>query len=583
MATSSLSLTVDDTLMTDLVTLIHEERDAGLQRLMEVWRQPLAEKCANGWTQAFTYLQRGEEAGTLWAYPDAADSRFREGDLLCLHQGDALMPLIRQMAFEFEENGRWLLRGMSLPTLSDIYKGGRCYADPDTIDLTAFYERALNEIATSHVGRQLVLPLLSNRLLIEFDEREMEEAIEIARAAGCNEKQAEAVGWGHSARHVACIQGPPGTGKTRVLALLVRLAVARGERVLITAHTHTAINHALNKVHAEGVPVAKVSAATRRHGLAREIVHVESLAEWQERPVDGYAVGATPFAIGSRRLDQHEFDTIVFDEASQVTIPLALMAMRRGKRFIFIGDQRQLPPVLLSRSVLDKHKHSVFSRLTGPAASHLVMLEETYRMNRWLSAWPSRTYYNGALRSAGPNRDRRLRLTRVTPRFAEALDGAHPAVFIATPDTNARVKNWQEAMLVADLCQAAVDGGLTLADIGVVTPYRAQGRAIRNCLVQRFGHDKARQVVADTVERMQGQEREMIILSLTTGDTVFLNAVAEFFFQPERLNVSITRAMTKLIVIGPVVAPPADDVTPLLRQWIGWYREMIAQCHHVVL
>jgi DNA replication ATP-dependent helicase Dna2 len=570
-------------LLATLHRLVQDEQQTANHQLVTTWERPLSEKLLKGATQGFVRLERGPEPTTLWAYPDDTEARFREGDLLCLHQGNALEPLCRGLSFELEEDDRWLLRGIRAVAAFDDYTGGACYADPDAMDLTAYYKQTLEDIATSASGRETLLPLLSGRLEIEFDEEAMAEAIRIAQAEGCNDKQAEAVGWAHGARHVACIQGPPGTGKTRVLALIARLAVERGERILMTSHTHMAINNALNKIHAQGVPVVKVGRATQRKGLDDAIPNFEGLDGWEDRPTNGYVVGATPFATCTARLENYAFDTILFDEASQITLPLALMAMRKGKRFIFIGDQRQLPPVLLSRSVLDKEAHSVFSRLTSREAEHLVMLDETYRMNRWLTDWPSRTFYGGALRAAGKNRERRLELTGVPERFAAVLDGASPAVFIPTPDTTARTRNGREAELVADLCEAIVAGGLPLAQIGIVSPYRAQGRTLRTQLAARFGREAARQVVADTVERMQGQERELVILSLATGDEVFLAAIAEFFFQPERLNVSVTRAMTKLIVIGPEVGDIPDNGNKTIRQWVAWYRDMVGQCQRVAL
>jgi DNA replication ATP-dependent helicase Dna2 len=569
-------------LLSALYQLVHDEQQAAYHQLVTTWERPLPEKLQKGITQGFIRLEHNSEPTTLWAYPDDTESRFREGDLVCLHQGDALEPLCRQLTFELEENDRWLLRGNRAVAVFDDYTEGACYADPDAMDLTGFYEQTLEDISTSATGRQTLLPLFSGQLDIEFDEEDMVEATDAARAEGCNDKQAEGVGWAHGARHVACIQGPPGTGKTRVLALIARLAVARGERILMTSHTHMAINNALNKIHVQGVPVVKIGRATQRKGLDSAIPNFEGLDGWEDRPTDGYVVGATPFATCTSRLENYTFDTILFDEASQITVPLALMAMRKGRRFIFIGDQRQLPPVLLSRSVLDKGAHSVFSRLTSREAEHLVMLDETYRMNRWLTDWPSRAFYGGALRAVGKNRERRLDLRDIPPRFSAVLAGDSPAVFIPTPDASARTKNRKEAELAADLCEAIVAGGLPLAEIGIVSPYRAQGRILRNLLAGRFGHEAARQVVADTVERMQGQEREIIILSLTTGDKAFLGAVAGFFFQPERLNVSITRAMTKLIVIGPENVPiPDDDET--IRQWIASYLDMIGHCQRVAL
>jgi DNA replication ATP-dependent helicase Dna2 len=573
----------DGILLSALYRLVYDERQAANHRLATAWERPLPEKLRKGITQGFVRLERGPEPATLWAYPDDSESRFREGDLLCLHQGNALEPLCRRLAFESEEDERWLLRGDRAVAALDDSMSGACYADPDAMDLTGFYEQTLEDIGTSAIGREILLPLLSGRLEITFDEDDMAEASDIARAESCNDKQAEAVGWAHGARHVACIQGPPGTGKTRVLALIARLGVERGERILMTSHTHTAINNALGKIHAQGVPVVKVGRAAQCKGLGDVVPNFEELDAWEDRPTDGYVVGATPFATCTSRLENYLFDTVLFDEASQITVPLALMAMRKGRRFIFIGDRRQLPPVLLSRSVLDKEAHSVFSRLTSRTAEHLVMLDETYRMNRWLTDWPSRAFYGGALRATGENRERRLRLRDIPPRFSAVLAGDSPAVFIPTPDACARTKNWREAELVVDLCEAIVAGGLPPAKIGIVSPYRAQGRILRKRLAERFGRETARQVVADTVERMQGQERELIILSLATGDEAFLGAVAEFFFQPERLNVSITRAMVQLIVIGPESLPIPDDGNETLRHWIALYRDMIGHCRRVAL
>jgi DNA replication ATP-dependent helicase Dna2 len=451
------------------------------------------------------------------------------------------------------------------------------------MDLTPYFERSIEEIATSQTGREVVLPLLKGDLKIEFDGRDYEYGEQIALNEGCNAKQAEAVALAYAAEQIACIQGPPGTGKTRVLSLIARLMVARGERILMTSHTHMAINNALNKIHAQGVPTVKVGRTNQRKGLNDEILCFEGLNSWSERPTNGYVVGATPFATCTLRLENYEFDTILFDEASQITVPLALMAMRKGKRFIFIGDQKQLPPVLLSRSILSKDSLSVFSTLTSQEADHTIMLNETYRMNRWLTEWPSKTFYSGNLSSAGDNRDRQLTLSSIAPRFAEVFDPAVCAVFIPTLDRMARTRNYRDAELVADICEAAMNGGVPLSEIGIVTPYRSHGRAIRNLLIKKFGRTAARQVIADTVERMQGQERDLVILSLATGDEVFLGVVAEFFFQPERLNVSITRSMTKLIVIGPEISQISEIEDEMIKNWVFWYKDMVGQCRRIEL
>ncbi len=309
----------------------------------------------------------------------------------------------------------------------------------------------------------------------------------------------------------------------------------------------------------------------------------DDFAQWERRPSGGWVVGATPFATMTQRLEGCEFDTIVFDEASQITLPLALMAMRKGRRFVFVGDHQQLPPVMQSRSVLDEGTMSAFEALTSRHADHCVMLDETYRMNRWLAAWPSRMHYDGRLRSAGPNRERRLALRDVPARFAAALDGGAPGVFVPTLDRAARSANFRDAELIAGLCAAALAGGLPPREIGIVTPYRAQARALRNALRSALGAQAARDVVADTVERMQGQERELVIVSLASGDAVFLAAVAGFLFQPQRLNVAITRARSKLIVVGPEPDRLPQHEHPEVQRWIEQYADLARQLTRVPL
>lgn len=554
-----------DGMLHALRDFIANEQEAAQHKLLQVWSRPLQDKLDTGWTQRFVDLQRGDAPGTLRARIDCDESRFREGDMLVLHTGDPTQPLGRHWTVESEDDTGWVLSGRQPDDVLRACAGAPVYADPDGLDLTGYFREALDEIAVSAVGREVVLPLLSGRTECDFDLDAMERAHAAALAEGFNAQQAQAVAAACGANVMACIQGPPGTGKTRVLALVADLLVRDGARVLVTSHTHTAINNALDKVAARGVPAAKVGAPTQRKGLGPHVASFDRFSEWIDRPRSGYVVGATPFATCGSRLQGCEFDVVIFDEASQVTVPLALMAMRRCRRYVFIGDHKQLPPVVLSRrsSVLDEDTVSAFAALTSrrPQDDRSVMLTETYRMNRWLAEWPSRTYYGGRLVASGGNVERLLPIAASPARLHEVLDPQAWGVFIPTRDRRARTHNAADARLVAELCHDAVAAGLPPQEIGVVTPYRAQGRAIRTLLCEMLGRDAASRIVADTVERMQGQERQFVILSLATGDPVFLAAVAEFFFQPERLNVSITRAVAKLVVIGPDIdaAPSLED------------------------
>jgi DNA replication ATP-dependent helicase Dna2 len=107
----------------------------------------------------------------------------------------------------------------------------------------------------------------------------------------------------------------------------------------------------------------------------------------------GYVVGATPFATRTKRLAHVEFDTVIFDEASQITLPLAIMGMLAGQKYIFFGDQQQLPPVLTTRLTGGALRDSVFGYLAENNFD--TMLAETYRLNAELTAWPSQHFYDG--------------------------------------------------------------------------------------------------------------------------------------------------------------------------------------------
>ena len=144
---------------------------------------------------------------------------------------------------------------------------------------------------------------------------------------------------------------------------------------------------------------------------------------------------------------------------------------------------------------------------------------------------------------------------------------------------NNTVYSQKEAYAVADLITALLACGFPAEEIGVVAPYRAQGRVIRN-LLQKFVPETAvrRQIVVDTVERMQGQERDLIILSLTTSNPGFAANIAEFFFQPERLNVAITRPRKKLIIVGSRFILNTQTADPDLQKGVVLLKSLLESC-----
>lgn len=529
-----------------LEQFVADEKAAALQQLKTVWSKNLDAKLASGQTQRIDHLELLDNR-SIRAQLGNNESRFREGDIVRLYLDDPVTGIhLTELRLEALQGDEWLLHARQINQDSFVELANGCLADPCFIDLQSFYQKALNEVASSNDGR-VILPLLSGQLINDqLDLDDYDELYDSLGNEGFNEQQRDAIALGVLAKQLACIQGPPGTGKTRVIAKIAQLLVQNNERVLLTSHTHMAINNALNKICPlieHTVKIGSLECATTLVPRVKKFTHAEN---WQDMPDCGYVIGATPFATCGQRLEAYSFDTVIFDEASQITLPLALMAMRKGKRFVFVGDHKQLPPVVLSQSILGNH-NSAFASLLQEHNQLVVMLNETYRMNQWLAAWPSQTYYQGALKSSGNNQQRRLPLNTPPGPVARILDPAHPLVFIPSPGAQHKNKNEPEAKLVTEIILAAVNAGLASSEIGVVTPFRLHAKNIRHTLAKQGINS----LIVDTVERMQGQEMELVILSLCSTEPGYVRALADFLFMPERLNVSITRAKSKLIIIGP--------------------------------
>jgi len=565
-------------LLKQLEKLIQDETEEQRDRMESQWSLPLAERVRTGKAiEGLRFAGINDRTGRLILECQTNNSRFREGDYLFLHKGHPLLEPNVECVLELDEEQHLEVfpQGNARRLLDDP-EGW--IADEGFMDLSGYYLEALREVADRQIGRTRILPLILGDISPEIDLASYERGWEAAFEGGLNESQAEAVAQAYATDLVYLIQGPPGTGKTLVLAHIARLLAEEGERVFVTALTHRAINNALNKIAevASDLPVCKIGHPARADGLAVE--NYDSFERSQFGQIaGGYIVGATPFSTRTNRLCEVEFDTVLFDEASQITLPLAIMGMLVGKRYVFIGDDRQLPPVTTLRNPYQLSKESIFGFLAGRGYEEMLTL--TYRLNDRLTEWPSRTFYTNRLQPAPTVGERRLKLQAMSERWREILAPEHPAVFVDLYGRNTTVRSHREAELVTDLVLALLQSGIPPEEIGVVSPYRAQGREIRNRLRRLVPEpDVHRAIVVDTVERMQGQEREVILVSLATSSPAFAAELADFFFQPQRLNVTITRPRTKLIIVGSSFVLRAEPEEPELVEWVELLRDLLQSC-----
>jgi DNA replication ATP-dependent helicase Dna2 len=560
--------------------LVLDETITAKRELLELWNQPLATRVAQGRAIEGLRVAKVERNGLIELACDRNTSRFREGDILCLNQGSPYFQPRFTVTLEEDDDTRLVVSTFDLMfNWAEVFRQDTGWIlDEDQIDLSQFYLDALKHAGDSLIGRERILPLLMGRAQTTIDMARYDRGLALAEDFGLNGGQCEAFASAYAANLTYLIQGPPGTGKTIVLARLAQVLAEEGERVFVASFTHRAINNALNKLAeaAPDVPAIKIGEPTRADGLL-----VENYASFDDSPFKdlgrGYVIGATPFAARSSRLGGVEFETVIFDEASQVTLPLAIMGMLSAKRYIFIGDQQQLPPVLRTKHHTEALATSVFGRLVDRGFD--TMLTDTYRLSTELAEWPSRRFYQGELKPVPEARQRRLHYDAAPERLARILDPERPKVFVDLQHRNTTTRSHGEASLVVDLILQAVMCGVPPSEMGVVTPYRAQAREIRNLLCAMLPDPEMRRaIIVDTVERMQGQERDLILFSLATSSPAFATQLAEFFFQPERLNVAITRARKKLIIVGSSHVLNVTPFEPEIAEAVDLLRDLLSTC-----
>ncbi len=376
-----------------------------------------------------------------------------------------------------------------------------------------------------------------------------------------NPSQNEAVRKAFTCNYFHLIQGPPGTGKTFTIAKIVRYLVQCGKKVFVTAPTHTAINNCLNAIAGElqdKSMVVKVGERYQAEEILRNpnISRVRSLrkGDYQRDPdfsQGGFVVGATPFALcapASKKLEGWLFDYIIMDEAAQMSIPLALPAIMRGNRLIFVGDHQQLDPIVPQDTGNRFFDCSIFKRLADLYPQDITLLDRSYRLNESLIDIPNRLFYDGRITAV-----RELERPYVgfdCPAAPQIVNHESNALLVIHHEFDSLGRSPYEAHLTADIVSDLLRNGVPMSQIGIMSPYRAQIREIKRALLERLSEGVATALFIDTVERMQGQEKDYIIYSMSNSNPAEVEDHLEFFYSPNRLNVAITRARVKSIVLA---------------------------------
>jgi ATP-dependent RNA/DNA helicase IGHMBP2 len=430
-----------------------------------------------------------------------------------------------------------------------------------------------------------------------------DKPLEVSALSPLNESQMEAVRFALSARDIALIHGPPGTGKTTTLVELIRQAVARGQKVLACAASNLAVDNLLEKLVAAnekairlGHP-ARVLAELQQHTLdlmvdahpdvkiarklvkdamalrasaakytrakpekgARQAMRAEASellgdARRLERKVVSHlldsatVICATLTGLDDGLLGDRRFDLVVIDEAAQATEPASWIPLLRAERLVLGGDHCQLPPTIVSdEAARGGLGTSLIERLAKQIGPSIVRrLDVQYRMHEQIMEFSSAEFYQGELVADESVRSHTLLgLTGVSEhRLTESpltlLDTAGASYDEEQETEGSSRVNRQEGELVVKQVEMLLATGLQPEQLAVITPYAAQARLLRELI-------KVPNLEIDTVDGFQGREKEAVIVSLVRsndrGEIGFLSDV-------RRMNVALTRARRKLIVVG---------------------------------
>ncbi len=347
------------------------------------------------------------------------------------------------------------------------------------------------------------------------------------------------------------VQGPPGTGKTHLLVSLIRTAINSGLRVGLGSLSHSAVDNALSKILKSGIaPDRCVRVSSERNKVVSSLyspIGIDSLIERSlsdcEENEQLYAATMHSWVLSNRL---PEIDLLVIDEASQVPIYFYPFLEKICARVIMFGDHKQLPPVI---QVLDHAlpNEDIFSYTIE--RGKYPMLEMQYRMNENIQDWSSNRFYGGKLQ---PDESVRYRDVLAGKAYDDVLLKNGTVKLITHNGGSTSKANLLEASKVADLvANLRNQGGLALNEIGIVSPYRAHAGAICAKLQEKLGLEDSQNILVDTVERFQGQEREAILFSLGVESEIARRGDKEFLGDGRRLNVAVTRAKSRFFCFAP--------------------------------
>lgn len=419
-----------------------------------------------------------------------------------------------------------------------------------------------------------------------------------------NATQEEAVCKVLWAKDVEVIHGPPGTGKTTTLVEAINETLRRETQIMVCAQSNMAVDWICEKLIDRGIPVLRIGNPSRVNdrmlsftyermfedhpqypelwnirktirqirvnkksgdNIHQKISRLRDRASEIEMAINAQlfdqarVITCTLVGASNKLLVGHKFSTLFIDEAAQALEPACWIAIRRASRVILAGDHQQLPPTIKSFQAMHEGLgKTLMERIVENLPEAVTLLRVQYRMNESIMRFSSNWFYQGQVES-DPSVKYRSVLDFDTP--IQWIDGSD---CVETQDADifreqyvgnhhGRINKAEADLMLETLVQYINKIGKKRflderIDIGIISPYKVQTQYLRRRIKQMEAlHPFLMQITVNTVDGFQGQERDIIFISLVRSNE---NGEIGFLSDIRRMNVAMTRARMKLFIFG---------------------------------